>query len=60
MTTLFDSNPVAPRGSTHSRYNTPYRSSWRRMAVSSVFWLGLTALSVLLLAALGMMTTVVG
>ncbi len=41
-------------------YPNRYRSSLLRVAVSSVFWLGLTALSMLFLAALGMMTVAVG
>ncbi len=52
-------SPYSTRSNTPTTYPTPYRSSWRRVAVSSIFWLGLTALSVLMLAALGVMGTVV-
>ena len=55
MTSPFDDRPNAP-----SVYSTPYRSSWRRVAVSSIFWLGLTALSVVMVAALGAMATALG
>ncbi len=50
----FDDRPHIPTVS------PPYRSSWRRVAVSSIFWLGLTALSVVMVAALGAMAAVVG
>lgn len=55
MTSPFDDRPNAP-----SVCSNPYRSSWRRVAVSSIFWLGLTALSVVMVAALGAMAAAMG
>ena len=36
------------------------RSSWSRMAMSGLFWVGLTVLSVILVATLGAMTVPFG
>ena len=37
-----------------------HRSSWQRRAVSSLFWLAFAALSVVFVAALGVVTTAAG